>query len=145
MFRYNEYTKAGTGFRYNYYVTIGYAFFLYVFDRIYNAYLLGYSRIRVLVFSQFLSQLLSVSIIWVGVSVAWRHFDNPLIFLGLLLVQLVLNVVWSYFASLYYFKLVKSKRTVLIYRNELDRRRFGSIKGKPSERLFNIVVVDLLN
>jgi exopolysaccharide biosynthesis polyprenyl glycosylphosphotransferase len=34
--------------------------------------------------------------------------------------------------------LYKPKKTLLIYRNKLDKHRFGSIKGKPSERLYKI-------
>ena len=75
LFRYNEYTRSGTGYRYNYYMTIAYALLLLVFSRVYNAYLLGYSRIRELVFSLFLSQLFSAGIVWLGVSVAWKHFN----------------------------------------------------------------------
>lgn len=139
LFRYdNKYTKIGVGYRYNYYITIGYGLLLLLFVRTYNTYLLGYTRVRVLVFSQFLSQIFSVGIIWIGVTIAWRQIYNPIIFLALLALQLILDVIWSYFCTGYYFKLVKTKRTILIYRNALDRHRFGSLRGKPSERLFKI-------
>ena len=139
MFRYRTYTNIGYGFRYNYYVTIGYAVVLLMLNRTYNAYLLGYTRIRSLAFSQFLSQLFSVAIMWVLVVVAWRTYKSPVIFLGLLAIQGILDIIWSYSATWLYFRLYKPRRTILIYRNPLDKHRFGSISGKPTERLYKIV------
>lgn len=125
-------------FRYNIYVLGGYGVLLMFFNRTYNAYLLGYSRIRTLAFSQFLSQLFSLFIMWFIVCLAWRKWRLSFLFPVLLLTQAVLDVVWSYFANGYYFKLNPAKKTLLIYRNELDKKRFGSISGKPSERLYRI-------
>lgn len=139
MFRYGTYTNIGYGFRYNYYVTIGYAVVLLMLNRTYNAYLLGYTRIRTLAFSQFLSQMFSVAIMWFLVIVAWRQYKSPVIFTGLLVAQGLLDIIWSYSATWIYFKLYKPKRTILIYRNPLDKHRFGSISGKPTERLYKIV------
>ena len=139
IFRYGIYTKIGYGFRYNYYVTIGYAVVLLMLNRTYNAYLLGYTRIRSLAFSQFLAQFFSVAIMWFLVLVAWRKYKSPVIFLGLLAVQGVLDIIWSYSATWLYFRLYKPRRTILIYRNSLDKHRFGSISGKPTERLYKIV------
>ena len=127
------------GFRYNYYVLAGYAVCVAFFNRTYNSYLLGYSRIRSLVFAQFLAQLFSSGIMWFIVCLAWKHWDDPLVFFILLILQLILDAVWSYFANGYYFKLYPPKKTILIYRNELDKKRFGSIQGKPTERLYKVV------
>lgn len=127
------------GFRYNYYVTIGYGAGLLFFHRTYNAYLLGYSRIRALVFAQFISQLFTIIIAYILVSVSWSHFRNPILFLPMLAIQLLLDVVWSYFASWVFFRINPPKRTVLIYRGKQDKRRLGTIRGKPSERLYQIV------
>ena len=125
-------------FRYNYFIAAGYGVLLYWFDRTYNAYLLGYSRIRMLVFGQILSQFFSVAIVYFGVSIAWSRFNSPLVFIPLLIVQLIVDVIWSYLSSLLFYKLNPRKKTLLVYRNELDRRRFGSLKGKPTERLYEI-------
>ena len=126
------------GFRYNYFVALGFGILVFFFNRIYNAYLLGYTRIRVLIFSQFLSQFFSTGIIWLGVSIGWRKWHAPLIFIAALAIQLVLDVVWSYYANGLYCSLHPPKRTILIYRNELDKKRFGTIRGKPMERLYKI-------
>jgi len=126
------------GFRYNYYVTIGYAFILYWFKKTYNADLLGYSRIRSIVISQFLSQVFSAGVIYFGVSFGWQRFRNPWIFCVLFAVQLVIDILWSYYASEYYFRIYPKRRTLLVYRNDVDRKRFGAVKGKPIERLYEI-------
>ena len=139
LFRYNEYTRYGYGFRYNYYIAGGFGLCLLLLNRTYNAYLLGYSRIRTLVFSQFLAQFFSVTLMWVGVTIAWRRFYAPWVFFGMLAFQLLLDIAWSYFSTWFYFRITPTKRTVLIYRNKLDRHRFGSVKGRPAERIYKIV------
>ena len=139
FFRYGKLTGiADAGFRYNIFVTAGYGVCLFFFVRTYNAYLLGYSRIRTLAFAEFLAQLFSVVIMYFIVSLAWNHWDSPLHFFALLAVDAILDLVWAYNANGYYFRLHPKKKTILIYRNRQDKRRFGSIKGKPSERLYKI-------
>lgn len=140
FFRYGRLTDLPEyGFLYNYFVTIGYAVILYWFKKTYNAELFGFIRVRMLALSQFMAQLFSAAIVYGGVCIGWRHFTNPCIFLILLAVQLAIDILWSYFGSIDFFRLYPPKRTVLIYRNEIDRRRFGAVKGKPIERLHEIV------
>ena len=138
FFRYDEFALKGVGYRYNYYVAAGYAVFLLLFNRTYNAYLLGYSKTRALIFSQFLAQFFSVVVVWVGVTIAWRAVYNPIVFFGLLGVQLLINIVWSILGNHVFFKYFKPKKTILIYRNSLDKQRFGITKGKHLERLYKI-------
>lgn len=139
LFRYGSFASIiQNGFRYNYFVTILYGTLIIFFTRTYNSYLLGYSRIRTLVQGQFLSQFLSVVILYFLMSIAWNQFKNPIIFLPMLLLQLLVDIIWSYFASMVFYKLHGKRKTLLIYRNEIDKRRFGTIKGKPTERLFEI-------
>lgn len=128
-----------SGYRYNYFLGLGYAVLLFFFIRTYNGYLLGYSRIRELVFSEVLSQLFSVTLLYFAVSVAWSRWNSPLWFLLMLALQAAMDLVWALLANRCYFLLFPPKRTLLIYRNELDRHRFGSIKGKPTERLYTIM------
>jgi len=139
-FRYGRLTNLDPyGFRYNYFVTIGYAAVLYWFKKTYNADLFGYSRVRMLALAQLLSQFFAVLIAYFAVSIGWHHFDNPWVFGVLLLVQFAIDILWAYFGSEYYFKINPPKKTLLIYRNVLDRKRFGAVKGKPIERLYEIV------
>lgn len=139
-FRYGEWPDTSVkGFRYNSYITIGYGAALYFLSRTYNTYLLGYSRIRTLAFSQFLAQLFSVVIIYVIASLGWAQWHNPVIFLVLLVVQFFIDVIWSYWGNWCFFKMNPAKNTVLIYRNALDKKRFGSIKGKPFSRFYHVI------
>lgn len=126
------------GFRYNYFAAFLYSIFLFFFCRTYNSYLLGYTRIRTLVFGQILAQIFSVILVYLGVSIAWGYFRSPLIFAPLLFHQFIFDCIWSYFGNSYFYKLHGKKRTLLIYRNILDKRRFGSIEGKPTERMYMI-------
>ena len=138
-FRYEGLTITDkTGFRYNYLVAVGYGVLLFWFNKTYNSYLFGYTRIRLLVFGQILSQLFSIVIVYVVISVGWSRFRSPLPFIPMLGIQLIFDMLWSYFANSYYCRLNPRRKTLLIYRNQLDKKRFGSIKGKPTERLYEI-------
>ena len=111
---------------------------LYLFSRVYNAYRLGYYRTRLLIFAQFLTQAISAGLVYVLVTLVRFRLFNPLPLLALLAVQLVLNFLWSGAANRWFFKANPVRRTILLYRNELDKKRFGSIEGKPIERLYHI-------
>ena len=140
LFRYGKLgVRNDIAYRYNYYVAIGYTVVLYIFNRTYNAYLLGFSRIRALALAQFIAQIFSVGIVYVAVSFSWNQFKNPLIFLPMLLVQALVDCFWAYFASMVYYKINPPKRTILVYRNEIDKRRFGTIVGKPVGRIYKVV------
>jgi hypothetical protein len=60
-------------FRFNCYITIGYIVLISFFNRIYNAYLLGYNRIRELAAGQALSQFFSLLAIYFGISLVWNQ------------------------------------------------------------------------
>lgn len=138
-FRYGQLTNLPeVGFRYNYYVTIGYAVLLVYFVRTYHGDLLGYTRIRSLVFAQFLSKVFAVGTVYALITLSWRYFKNPLVFLILLAVQLIIDILWCYYASEYYFRIYPPRKTLLIFRNKVDKTRVGLIKGKPIERLYKI-------
>ena len=126
-------------FRYNYIIAVGYAVVLYLFTRTYNAYLLGFSRIRGLAFSQFISQFFSIVIIYVMTAVGWWKINNPIWFIPMLFCQCFIDCIWSLIVSIWYFKVNPPKKTLLIYRNEIDKKRFGSIAGKPVGRIYQIV------
>ena len=74
IFRYGGIGKANfhvRGFRYNYLTLALFFSLLFFFIKTYNAYLLGYCRIRNLVVSQFIAQGFSVALIYLCTSVAW--------------------------------------------------------------------------
>ena len=125
-------------FRYDIFAALGYAALLLWFYKTYDAYTLGYFRIRQLAFAQLLSSFFSTIIIYVIVSLGWLQLHNPLVFVPMLLIQAVWNGVWSYCANYIYYKIVNKYHTAVIYRSERDLIRFGDISGKPVERMFNI-------
>ena len=126
------------GFRYNYFVTILYGALIVFFNRTYNAYLFGYTRIRQLFFGQALSQIISIVLLYLLVSIAWNKFNNPIVFLPMVGIQLIIDVVWSYYGNLVYYRLNGQRKTLLIYRNAIDRCRLGNIQGKAIERIYKI-------
>ena len=140
LFRYERLTGIiDVGFRYNYFVTAGFAIITGFLNRTYTSYLFGYCRIRTLAFAQFLSQFFSTSIMYFVVCIAWNHWKGPWWFLLLLVVYALLDCAFAFFGNWYYFHLNPPRKTLLIYRNNRDRRRFGSITGKPTERLYEVV------
>ena len=139
LFRYEGIPNfAEKGFRYNYFVIIGYGVLVLFFYKTYNGYLLGFSRTRTLLFAQAMSQFFSLALIYFVVSMAWNRFDNPLVFLGCFLVQIVCDLVWSCLANWFYFRLNPPKSAVLIYRNAIDRKRIGYIEERTIGRLYKI-------
>ena len=139
LFRYHSLTDIDRyGFRYNYFIAFAYGALFYFFSRTYNAYLLGYLRIREMISGQFLSQLFSLILIYLIVTVGWNKLYAPWIFMPFLGILFVFDIVWSYFSTWYFFKHFPKRKTLLIYRNSIDKRRLGSINGKPAERLYVI-------
>ncbi len=125
-------------FRYNLYAAAGYGVLLYFFYKTYNAYLFGYNRIRTLVFSQILSQTFSLILIYLAISFSWKRFDEPLVFIPMLVIQVCFDCIWSYLGNTYYYKSTGILHTLLVYKSTLDKKRFGTIKGKPTERIYVI-------
>lgn len=138
-FRYGSITGFDSvGFRYNYFVTFGYAFLICYFVKTYNASAYGFYRIRILAYSQALSQFFSLAITYAAVCIAWRRLVAPWPLLMILPVQFLIDAIWSYVITGCFFKLYPRKRTLLIYRNSLDYKRFGAITGKPLDRMHKI-------
>ena len=125
-------------FRYDIFIVLGYGVLLIWFNKTFNSYTLGYFRIRSLAFSQTLSDFFSLVIIYFLVSFGWLRFRSPLMYIPMLIIQIVWNVIWSYYATYCYYKIVQRYHTVVVYRNRNDLIRFGDISGKPIERLFNV-------
>ena len=125
-------------FRYNMFIAIGFGALLTWFNNTYNSYTLGYFRIRQLAFSQSLSDFFSTVIVYIAVSVAWFKIYSPMVFFPMLILMGAWNCAWSLYANTYYYIQVQRYRTVVIYRNQNDLRRFGDITGKPVEHLFKV-------
>lgn len=139
LFRYGSLTEAYRyGFRYNYYVAILYGAMIIFFNKTYNAYLLGYMKVRLLISGQFLSEFISIILLYFLVSIAWDRFLNPLVFIPMLMIQLLIDIGWSAYGNHAFYRLNGTHKTLLIYRNKIDRSRFGNIQGKPIGRIYEI-------
>ena len=139
-FRYHRFNNLDpVGFRYNYFVAILYGLLLYFFARTYNANNFGFFGIRNLALSQMITQFFSVCITYMSVCIAWKKLRAPWPFLLILPVQFIVDVLWTYLCTFIFFKSFPKRKTLLIYRNNLDRLRFGAITGKPVERIHQIV------
>ncbi len=140
MFRYNTlYPPKTIDYRYNYFIAGGYTVILYLFTRTYNAYLLGFSRIRGLAFSQLISQFFAIIILYTAVTIGWWKITSPLWFVPMIIIQGIFDCIWSFITSIVYFKTNPPKKALLIYRNETDKKRFGSVAGKPVGRIYEVV------
>ena len=94
LFRFGKLQFGGYGYRYNYFVTALYASLLFFFNRSYNSYLFGYSRIRSLIFSQFISQLFALILIYLVTAIAWKKWNSPLFLLPIPVFNLILDVLF---------------------------------------------------
>ena len=139
LFRYGKLTGIkDAGFRYNAFVTILFGTPVGFFNRTYNSFLFGYSRIRTLAFAEFLSQFFSLGIVYFSVSIGWNQWKAPWLFLALAVIYALIDAAFAYFGNQYYFHLNPPRKTLLIYRNNRDRRRFGSIVACLAFFLFTL-------
>ena len=78
-------TVISIAFRYDIYICIVFAVLLGFFSKTYNAYHLGYAKIRNLIPAQFVSQLFSTIITICIVSVAWDKIKSSVIFIFMII------------------------------------------------------------
>lgn len=124
------YTRNAVSFdhKYSFFLLAIYAVLLLFFARIYNAYDVEYARISDLVYSQTLGEIISIVCVYALVTIAWHHFYNFTPVLLLIVVQIVFNCVWSKVAHEWLYKNTPKYTTVVIYRNEDDRRKIKEVE-----------------
>jgi exopolysaccharide biosynthesis polyprenyl glycosylphosphotransferase len=97
-------------------IVVGLFVLLYViFARIYDAFLISLNRISEIIYSQCVSVLISDAIIFVVLWLLSWHFPNLLPALAALACQILLAVVWSFFAHQWYFKVFPPKRSAIVF------------------------------
>ncbi len=138
LFRYGSLQGNGNriGVRYDWYAVILYVVLLVFFNNTYNSYLFGYTRIRGLVFEQYVSQFFSTCIVYAIATLAWGHCKNPICFLQMLLICFALDVVCSYCGNAIYYRLNPQKAAIIVYRKNVDLHRIHNLQGKPMDRLY---------
>lgn len=114
--------------RYSFYLLIAYAVLILFFNRLYNSYEVEYGHISDLAYSQTLSDLIGMIAIYGLVSIAWHHLYNIIPFLILVVAQLLFNCLWSKLAHDFFYGHTPKLKTILIYRNENDRRKIREVE-----------------
>ncbi len=113
-----------------------YAVLLFLMNRTYEAYSLGYRKASDNTYSQILSQIITAGIIWVVSLLMYMKVTNPLPLIGLCAVQLLWDVIWSLSAKKAYDTLHMHKRTVIVYEDDEDLQRLEEVG--QLEHKFNI-------
>lgn len=113
-----------------YIIVVGflYAVVIVLLYRIYNALMVGSYRISQLIYSQSLSVLISAAVAYLVVVVINLRFDSPLPLVILVGVQIIWSGIWSFIANRVYFRMNKPKKTVIVYCNDSELRKFEEIK-----------------
>ena len=130
--------------RYNVYVTGLYAVMVFILNRTYNSYLVGYMSVGDMIYSQSLSCTLTIIAVYALTSLAWLRLYNPIPFLLLLLAQIILNIIWSNFISRVYFKLIPPRKTAVIYHSREDLIRIREIENNPKKFRITEYIEDCL-
>lgn len=105
--------------------------------RTYSAYNVGSAKKWVLILSQTLACAVSACIMYLLVLINQRELIDPLPMVGVIALQLVLNFIWSYCTDFLFFRLQKTRKAVLIYRNSSDLRRMNEVK--EYKRRFEVI------
>ena len=110
-----------------------YAIILFLMNRTYEGYSLGYRKASDNAFSQTLASSITAGITWVVSLLMFMKMTNPLPLIVLCFVQFIWNIVWSIAAKKAYNAIHKNKRTIVIYEDEEDLHRLeevGQLKHK---------------
>ena len=113
--------------KYNWYVTALYLVLTAFLDRTYSAFRVSYLKPRRLIFSQQVASFVAVFLVYALVSAVWAVLLSPMPFIVLLLVQTLVNVLWSYAADALWFHFHAPLRTYVLYGNKDDLVRLSEI------------------
>ena len=113
-----------------------YAVVLFLMNRTYDAYSLGYRKASDNTYSQTLAQIITAGIIWVVSLLMYMKLTNPLPLLALCGVQLLWNMAWSITAKKAYNTLHMHKKTAVIYEDDEDLARLEEVG--QLEHKFNV-------
>lgn len=113
-----------------------YSLLLFLMNKTYDAYSLGYRKVSDNTYSQILSQIITAGIIWIVSLLMYMELTNPLPLIGLCAVQLLWDTLWSVTAKKAYDALHMHKRTVIIYEDDEDLQRLQEVG--QLEHKFNI-------
>lgn len=110
-------------------VAVGVYFILIILlGRIYNAYLVGTSRVSQLICSQILTAVFAAGISYILACAIVLRLMNPLPLMGIVLVQIAWCVLWSLLANRTYFFISPPRKTVIIFNSENEKRKLEEVK-----------------
>lgn len=118
----------GMASRYNLFIYAFYTVLVFFLIRTYNAYLIEYTRIRHIAFALCLSTTISTFIVYFTTLIAWNKSFSPKYFILQSIIQIFINVFWSWSASLIFRKTHKASKSIIIYRNKDDLGRLEGVK-----------------
>ena len=110
-----------------------YATLLFLMNRTYDGYSVGYRKEYDNTYSQTLAAVITAGIIWAISLLMYMKLTNPLPLLGLCLVQFLWNITWCLTAKKAYSTLHIHQKTVVIYDDDKDLDRLeeiGQLKHK---------------
>ena len=135
LFYYNVYTEAHHRHA-NLILYCLYAVLLFLMNRTYESYSLGYRKASDNTYSQTLADVITAGVIWTVSLLMYMRWTNPLPLIGLCAGQLLWNMGWSVFAKKAYDSLHMQKRTAVIYVDDEDLQRLEEVG--QLEHKFNV-------
>ena len=109
----------------------------YLFTRVYNSLQISYSRIRHILFSQFLSTGMADFTIYAVLCVMSRRVVSPLPGLLCFVAQMIMALIWAVFSNKLYFAIFESAKTAIVH--EYEENMDSLIKHYELERKFQVV------
>lgn len=120
-----------------------YGFIYITFVNVYSGFKIGHLRITDIIYSQFTALVLVNILTYLEVSLMDRRLLNPLMFVVMTVFQLIVTVVWTFFANRIYFKIFKPLNVLLLH-GESDPILFIAKIGRRSDK-FNIKKIIQIN
>ncbi len=104
-----------------------YAVLLFLLNRIYDSYKVGYRRASEIAYSQIISNLISAAFAWVFSMPMYQTFINPAPLVMLCVVQAGWDILWCVICKHVYGALYAHRDTVIIYGDDDDLNRLEEI------------------
>ncbi|WP_278943363.1 exopolysaccharide biosynthesis polyprenyl glycosylphosphotransferase [Anaerotruncus colihominis] len=109
---------------------------LYIFNRIYGGYRIGFYRVTEIIYSQLLSLGFVNAVTYFQISLIARRMVNAIPIIFLLIVQALLATVWALATNKLYFWLYPPRRMILIHTGSYSESIFWKMNTRKEK--FNI-------
>ena len=113
-------------------ITFLFLFAYFAFGKVYDAFLISYSRISEMVYSQILALIMSNGILYVIVTLLMLKLPEPMPMIGSFLCQVILSIIWCWLSHITYYAVINPQDTAIVYdqREGMDKliRSYGLSK-----------------